>query len=188
MSALNTFFETYPWGIYAILVLGPFIQEDAAVIGGASAAAAGMGEAGLLLSSVLIGLSLSDIWKYWAGRAAIGHSWAKKIAARPGVCAARDRVHDKLAISLVVVRFVPGTRIPFYLASGFFKAPFWRFAIFLVLSGALYIGLMYGLFHAFGQVAGEQLKGWLPIAAIAIFVSILLVQKLVRGRMNKAGA
>ncbi len=178
--SLHEFFLAYPWGLYACFILAPFVQEDAAVIGAASASATGLGDTGYLLLSILAGLTLSDLWKYWAGRAALTQSWAKKYADKPGVRNAKDRVVNRLASSLMVVRFVPGTRIPFYVASGFFKAPFDRFSLFVALSALAYIALVFGLFHVLGEVAGEQAKGWFPIIAIGLFVLILIAQRLNR--------
>ena len=187
MDWLTQALEMYPWGIYLCFLIGPFIQEDAAVIGAAAASSTGAGEPMLLLVSVLAGLSMSDIWKYWIGRAAITHDWAKKFAEKPGVAAARSKITDRLAMSLMIVRYVPGTRIPFYVASGFFKAPFGRFAFYIILSGATYIGLSFGLFHALGAVLGEQVKTWLPLIAVGLIVG-LIATLWIRSKMRSKPA
>ena len=43
MDAVEAALAAYPWGIYLCLLLAPFIQEDAAIIGAASASTIGMG-------------------------------------------------------------------------------------------------------------------------------------------------
>ncbi|VAV92311.1 hypothetical protein MNBD_ALPHA06-847 [hydrothermal vent metagenome] len=176
MDMLQSALEAYPWGIYLCLALAPFIQEDAAVILGASTAAQGIGSPALLFVTLLIGLSASDLWKYWAGRWGRKYKKADWIASHGKVALVRDKVVEKLAMTLMVTRFVPGTRIPIYLASGFFKAPFDKFAIWVMASGALYIAITFALFYALGEVAGERAKIWAPVIAISLVVLILLVQ------------
>lgn len=185
LDSLLTFFEVYPWGVYACFLILPFIQEDAAVIGSAAASVSGLGDPALLALSILVGLTFSDLWKYWAGRAAITHKWAQKYADKPSVKRARDGVVNHLATSLMVVRFVPGTRIPFYVASGFFKASFPKFSVFVILSGALYIALTFIFFHVFGEIAGERVKAWLPIIAVVLVVTLVVVQLIRRKKGNK---
>lgn len=184
VEVLLNFFEAYPWGVYACFLIVPFIQEDAAVIGSAAAAVAGLGNPALLAFSILLGLSMSDLWKYWAGRAALSQQWAQKYADRPSVKRARDGVVNHLASSLMAVRFVPGTRIPFYLASGFFKAPFAKFSFFVIFSGALYIAITFCFFYIFGEIAGEKAKSWLPIIAISLVVILVVLQVIRRRRGN----
>ena len=176
MDMLNQALAAYPWGIYLCLVLGPFFQEDAAVIAAASASSIGLGDPLLLYASLIAGLSASDLWKYWAGRAALTQGWAHKFARRPGVQAARSKVLGNLAHTLMVVRFIPGTRIPTYLAAGFFKVPFGRFAFWVVLSGMLYGAITFGLFHFLGEVGGKKAKAVIPLVAIALLVITLVVK------------
>lgn len=167
-------------------LIAPFIQEDAAVIGAAAASVSGGGDTPLLFLSILTGLTLSDLWKYWAGRLAHSQKWAKKISQKPGVLNAQEKVKSKLGATLMLVRFVPGTRIPFYVASGFFNASFSRFAFFVALSALTYIAIFFGLFHALGQVAGENIKVWLPAIAISLFVLLLTVQFVKKRRRKRA--
>ena len=187
ITTLQHFFEAYPWGIYVCLLIAPFIQEDAAVIGAAAASVAGGGDTVLLFLSILTGLTLSDLWKYWAGRLAHSQKWAKKFSQKPGVLNAQEKVKSKLAVTLMIVRFVPGTRIPFYVASGFFNAPFSKFAFFVAFSALLYIGIIFALFHALGEVVGENIKTWLPVIAVTLMVVLITVQ-FIKKRKRKAAA
>lgn len=187
IDGLNHALAALPWGIYVCAALAPFVQEDAAVLGVAAASSTGNGETAWLFAAVLAGLTLSDLWKYWLGRAALTQAWARNLAEKRGVQSARDRVLNRLGVSLIVVRFIPGTRIAFYLASGLFKAPFGKFSLFVALSAAVYIGLAFGLFHALGAVLGEQVKNWLPLLAVGL-VAIVIATQWVRSRRRKADA
>ena len=80
---------------------------------------------------------------------------------------------------------MPGARIPLYIAAGFFKASFLKFAMFILLSALIYISIAFGLFHILGEVAGEEAKKYLPIVAVVLFIG-LVVFKTIKKRVQKA--
>ena len=67
-----------------------------------------------------------------------------------------------------MARFVSAVRIPFYIGAGFFAVSFPKFLIFVVSSAALYLAIAFGLFHVFGEIAGDKLKIYLPVVALVI--------------------
>ncbi|MHA7871418.1 MAG: hypothetical protein ACX939_03620, partial [Hyphococcus sp.] len=73
------------WVLYFSIFFLPFLQEDAAVIGAATASLAGAAPTAFILTAILTGLVASDAWKYWMGRLARQYQWAHKFAERPGV-------------------------------------------------------------------------------------------------------
>jgi|CXWL01.1.fsa_nt_gi membrane protein DedA with SNARE-associated domain len=180
------FLTSMHWGIYLLIFLAPFVQEDAAVVGAASASLSGADPVAAFVVLVL-GLSCSDLWKYWAGRAAHAFAWTRRAAERPDVASLREKVVRRLGMTLLIARFVPGTRIPLYLACGVFRAPFPRFALFVVASGILYAGLMFGLFHAAGAAMGERAREILPLAALGMVALVLAIQ-LVRSLLARRAA
>lgn len=175
------------WGVYLCLLVAPFIQEDAAVIGAASLSLTAMVNPALIFILCAFGLIASDLWKYWLGRAARTRDWAKKFAEKPAVTKAEGLMGDKLGTSLMTVRFVPGARIAFYIAAGYFLASWLRFAVWVVLSAIVYIGVVFALFHAIGIIAGEAAKFWLPVFAIAALFLYLLVQQARTRRRSAVG-
>jgi membrane protein DedA with SNARE-associated domain len=133
-----------------------------------------------------VGLMISDGWKYWIGRLAHSSRRASRWIADPRVQNARERVLRRLGLTLLVARFVPGTRIPLYIACGVFKAPFARFIILVALSGAVYLGLMYVVVRSLGAVMGEHIRHYAPFVAVLIVITILAAQ-WVRQRAQQAG-
>ncbi len=168
MIDIDSIFMMSGWTLYLVIFLLPFVQEDAAVIGAATASITGAGPVLLIFIAILAGLSASDVWKYWLGWAARRYEWAQNIAEKPGVSVAGNLVRDDLIKTLFAARFVPGTRIPTYLACGFFKISYLRFVIWVILTATLYVSLTFGLFHLVGEVAGEKAKFWLPLIALTI--------------------
>lgn len=176
------------WLVYLGLFLAPFLQEDAAVIGAASLMSMETGTNPTTAFIVtLLGLTVSDVWKYWAGRLARTQRWAHRFAEKPAVAAAEAKVVGNLGAALMTARFVPGTRIPLYVASGFFKAPFWKFFAFVVASGALYLGLFFAAFEILGAVAGERAKIYLPLIGLAI-VLVVVGGPFPKRRLSRAAA
>lgn len=173
MEWLTDFFAAYPWGIYALVAVAPFIQEDSAIIGAAAASAAGAGSTQILFVTLIIGLSISDLWKYWLGRAGHTYDWGRKFAEKPSVAAVRTKVVNRLGLSLVTARFVPGTRIPLYIACGFFKAPFWKVSVFVVFSAILYAAIAFALFHWLGDMAGDRIHTYAPVVAIVVVAFVI---------------
>ena len=174
------------WGVYFCLLIAPFVQEDAAVIGAASLSLASMGDTALIFLFITLGLTASDLWKYWLGRTARTRGWAKRFAENPAVAKAEDLVRGKLGATLMTVRFVPGTRIPLYIASGFFGASWARFAFWIAFSAIIYIAIAFALFHTVGAVAGESAKVWLPVIAISALL-VYLLYRATKSRMRRGG-
>ncbi|GJL94645.1 MAG: hypothetical protein DHS20C05_10500 [Hyphococcus sp.] len=174
------------WMLYVAIFLMPFVQEDVAVIGAATASLNGAGETALILPLILLGLLGSDAWKYWMGRLARRYDWAHKFAEKPGVSIAGDLVRKEFVQTMMTARFVPGTRIPTYIACGFFKAHYGKYIIVLGLTASLYVALMFGLFHGLGAVAGEKAKVWLPVIAVTLLV-MYIAFRWITHRNNQHG-
>ena len=177
---MNIVFDNSEWFAYLCALVGPFIQEDAAVLGAASASVSGMATPIGMFVAITVGLTISDLWKYWLGRAAISQPWAKKHAEGPRIMKAKDSIVHNLGKSIMIARFVPGTRIPLYIAAGFFQASFIKFTAFIILSALIYIGIAFGLFNILGEVAGEEAKKYLPIVAIIGFIALLIFKRVKR--------
>lgn len=167
--------STLPWGVYLLIVVTPFIQEDTAVVGAATASISGADPVGCYLLLVL-GISCSDLFKYWIGRASHVFAWARRTAQRPEVLAARERVLKHLGLTLVIARFLPGTRIPLFVASGLFHAPLGRVAAFVIGTAFVYAGVIFAVFQALGAAMGEQARRTLPFIALGIVIVVMAAQ------------
>ena len=173
------------WALYFALFLAPFLQEDAAVIGSASAASMHEGDAAGIYVVSLVGLIVSDGWKYWAGYYAQSWPPAARWANNSKVGALKEGVLKRLGLALLGARFIPGTRIPLYLACGVFGAPFRRFLPLIALTGALYLAITFTLFAVLGDILGPQFQRALPlvmVGAIAIIIAVTFMSKRARNQ------
>ena len=178
--------STWPWGVYLLIVVTPFIQEDTAVIGAATASISGADPLACYLLLVL-GITGSDLFKYWIGRASHAFAWTRRMTQRADVLAARERVLKRLGLTLVIARFVPGTRIPLFIASGLFHAPFGRTAAYVIGTAFLYAGIIFAVFHALGAAMGDEARRTLPFVALGI-VALVLVAQLIHSALARRAA
>ncbi len=173
------------WMLFGALFLTPFLQEDFGVILAAAASLAGAAPTAFLAAAILTGLVASDAWKYWMGRLARRYEWAHKFAEKPGVSIAGDLIRKEFLQTMLTARFVPGTRIPTYIAAGFFKAYYPKYILTLMFTASLYIFVVFGLFHSVGAVAGEEAVVWMPLVAIVLLVSYVLFRWLNHKRKHE---
>lgn len=166
------------WVLFGVLFLSPFLQEDFGVIVAATASLAGTAPTVFLAAAILTGLVASDAWKYWMGRLARRYEWAHKFAEKPGVSIAGDLIRKEFMQTMLTARFVPGTRIPTYIAAGFFKAHYPKYILTLAFTASLYIAVVFTLFHSVGAVAGEDAIFWLPIGAILLLAAYIVFRWL----------
>ena len=181
---MREFIQQYQLGLYFCFFLLPFLQEDVSILGAASACASGLGNPVLGFLFVGLGLTSSASLKYGLGRAATSREWAKKYAQNPKILKAGDSVKGNLGKSLFTARFVSAVRIPFYVGAGFFKVNFAKFLLFVMSSAAIYLALAFGLFHVFGEIAGDKMKVYLPILAMVLLVIYFIFSKLKASKVS----
>ncbi len=166
--------ESNMWLLYLGLFIGPFVQEDSAVIGAASLSITKSDHWISIFAVVLAGLITSDSWKYWLGWAAKHHKWASKYAKNERMLKLKDAVLDHSIKTLIAVRFLPFARIPTYLATGFFGVPYIKYWCSIAFSAFLYVITIFCAFHILGEILGEKLKTYMPFVAVGILITVLL--------------
>lgn len=175
--------------IYLSAFIAPFVQEDAAVLGAVTAfahpAMDQMASGPLIVFAMLLGLIISDLWKYWLGWAGRTQAWAHRVSEKPGVAQVRSKIIENPGKTLLIARFVPGTRIPAYIAAGFFGVPFARFAMWIVVSAVAYTCVAWGLIATIGTVAGEKGQLYLAIGligAILVYVGYTMISNKLKSK------
>lgn len=166
------------------LLIGPFVQEDLAVFSAASLSVMHPALTPLIALLIMTGLWYSDVWKYLPGKWARDKGKALDPAARPRVAAVVSALKTNPGKT---VRFIPFARIAAYVAAGYAGVPFLRFGFWVTISGALYIGLIFALFHVLGAVLAEQAKGYLPLIGIAIAGASVAIAWLTQRRTKLRG-
>ena len=161
------------WYLYLGIFVGPFVQEDAAVIAAATLSASDPQHFPVVFFVILFGLFASDIWKYWIGYSAHASSRARKWAEKDKVMAMRDRVERHAVTTLLTARFLPLARVPAYIACGYFKMNYAKFCAIIFATALLYCIAIFGAIHLLGEVFGERMEVVLGIVAGVVIIAIV---------------
>ncbi|MBL9174884.1 MAG: VTT domain-containing protein [Verrucomicrobiales bacterium] len=182
------------WGPVAqatTLGLATFVQEDvptvtAAVLAGTGALSRWVGLLGCFLG-IWGGDALLYLLARSFGRPLLRFSWAARLASPESIARSEHWFAEKGTWLLVSSRFVPGTRLPTYLAAGFLRAPFHRFLLVTGVVVAIWTAGIFSLGHVFGPQLGDWMRRWntggwvlLPIIALASF-GLRWVPRMLRG-------
>ncbi len=146
------------WQLYLPFLIGPFVQEDTAVIGAAALSAADHQHFPNVFLIVLIGLIASDAWKYWVGYLAHTHPRMRKAAEKDKVIRLGDKIKANAILTLFTARFVPFARIPSYIACGYFKVPYWKFLLAVSFSGLIYVTVIFTITHYLSEIFGDKIE------------------------------
>ena len=171
LTDILNFFPDSPLKIYIAVFLGPFVQEDAAVLLAASLSANNPDYHPTMFFVILAGLFLSDAWKYWIGWAALKNERARAFTEKKHVADFQDKVQANIVATLFAARFVPLTRIPAYVACGFFRVPYWKYCILIAITAMLYTVIIFASCHLVGEVIGERFEWLMPIGGVILALS-----------------
>ena len=169
---------------YLTIFIGPFFQEDAAVIYAATLSVTKMVKTGPAFLIIWLGLFFSDIWKYWIGWAAIRNERAREFTEKKHVAEFKNKVRSHVFTTLMTARFIPFTRIPAYIACGLFGVNYIKYCVLIAFTAFLYVCVVFSAFHALGSILGEQLMWIMPIAAICV-LGIYIAYLLIKNRASK---
>lgn len=183
---MNLLPDSSPLLLYLTVFLTPFWQEDIAVFGAATAASTGLGNPVLLFFTIWAGLICSDIWKYWIGWGALKVPRFAAYAEKKHVANLREKVLTYPLVALLVARFIPGTRVPTYVAFGYFKINYLRYCLLIAMTALLYISVVFGIAFVLGEVFEGELKWWvMPLVGVG-YITALVIWTLISRRKNKA--
>jgi membrane protein DedA with SNARE-associated domain len=172
-----------------------FVQEDVPTVSAALLAAAGnlTWQTGLL--GCFFGIWIGDALLYLVarsfGRPLLESVWAKRFFDSDTVMESERWFAKKGTWLLLSSRFVPGTRLPTYLAAGFLRLSFGRF---LLVTGAGVAVWTVGIF-LLAKALGSDLLHWVQqwnfgawavlLLAILVVVAIRLMGKLIHPRFHR---
>jgi len=163
------------WLLYLGIAAGPFVQEDAAVLAAATLSASNPAHFPNVFFVILIGLILSDIWKYWIGWAALKNPRARAFAERKHVANLQEKVQRHTFVTLMGARFLPLARVPAYVACGYFKVSYAKFCAVVAFSALIYTAVIFALCHYLGEMVGDKIELMLPLTALTLIIVFGLV-------------
>ena len=141
------------------IVLLSFVSEDAATFSSALLVLGGPIAWPLGFLSCFIGIWAGDVGLYslarWFGKPILQTRWCERAVPRQAIARCGKRFQRSGVMALFVSRFVPGTRLPTYLAAGLFAMPLRTFAWITAVGALVWIGGIFILTKFLGTQALE---------------------------------
>jgi membrane protein DedA with SNARE-associated domain len=176
------------------IILLSFVSEDAATISSALSIFGGPINWPLGFAACFAGIWLGDLGLYslarCLGKPILQSRWVARFADPAAIERCQKTFNERGAMALLASRFVPGTRLPTYLAAGLLSMPVARFAIVTAIAALLWIG---GIFAIANLLGSQTLIGFSFLAGkiagivfTAVFLggSVFSRRGLLNGRVN----
>src|SRR5207247_9030675 len=164
------------------IVLLSFISEDAATISSALSLFGGPINWQLGLAACFAGIWLGDLGLYslarCLGKPMLKSRWIARFADAEAIEWCQTRFNDHAPLKLLASRFVPGTRLPTYLAAGLLSMPVTRFALVTAFGALLWIGGIFIIAKLLGAPALLRFSSVQGKIAVIIFVGLVLAATL----------
>lgn len=177
----------------AALGLATLLQEDVPTVTAAVLASTGALSGWVGFLGCFLGIWCGDALLYLAartfGRPLLRRSWASRFASPESIARSERWFAEQGTWLLVSSRFLPGTRLPTYLAAGLLRVPFHRF---LLVTGVVVAVWTVGIF-ALARVVGPQLEeglrrwnggGWVLMGVIILAcLALRWIPRILQGKV-----
>jgi len=176
------------WWQAAALSAATFVSEDATCIGTGLLVRAGHFNWAVGVGACITGIFLGDLGLWLVGhvfgRRALAWSWVRSRLPATRV-EEWGQWFDRRGMSAVIAaRFLPGTRLPVYIAAGILGRRAGRFALWALLAALLWTPMLVLLVASLGNVVVAPMQrflgaGWAPFAAtwVILWLSMRLLQQ-----------
>ena len=173
-----------PWLIGLAIVAATFIHEDIATVATGMLVADGVTSAGVALPALYIGIVAGDVALYGMGRLVALNRFLQGVTGGKRFLALKMWLDERLVAGVLMVRFLPGLRMPAYTTYGFFAMPFRRFVVSVILAASLWTTGLFYLAYEFGALTAHWLGilRW-PVIIVVAVVPLLAIERIVRGRV-----
>src|SRR5436190_10296514 len=151
-----------------LIALATFVSEDATCI--AAGALVGQGRLAFVpaTSACLLGIYTGDLLLFLSGRFAQG--LAIRFVPAEKIAEASEWMSRRGMAVVFLSRFVPGLRLPTYVAAGALKTRFWRFVLYFLIAAAIWTPLLVGA----AALAGSRILGMTRWFAAVVALTVLI--------------
>lgn len=167
-----------------IIILTTFVLEDLATTSAAIITSQTTINAAIPLSALFLGIIIGDIGLYFLGKLSNKVPYFEKYTKTENTLKARALLDKNLIYAIFISRFIPGMRLPTYVAIGALNISLVKFFIIAVFAIALWTSGLFYLFYSIGDAA-KELVGNLKWCGFAIIVFLLIfgpkiIQRLIK--------
>ncbi|NUO80760.1 alpha/beta fold hydrolase [candidate division KSB1 bacterium] len=169
-----------------LLAFATLVSEDLTCIGAGLLVAQGTMSFLSATLACLFGIYLGDLLLYLAGRylrepvlTRAPFTWIIKPEA---LTQGEQWFEREGAKAILLSRFLPGSRLPTYVAAGLMGASFWKFAFYFLIAAAVWTPLLVGLATLLGSQMMDYLAAYSKYALLTFIIFVLgfwLILKLI---------
>ena len=161
------------------IILLSFVSEDAATISSALSIFGGPISWPLVFAACFTGIWVGDLGLYslarCAGKNVLHSRWLARLADPATITRCEETFAQNSTVALIASRFIPGTRLPTYLAAGLFAMPARRFALITAIGALLWISVFFALTKLLGSHAVVWFTFTQTKIAAFVFTALLLL-------------
>lgn len=167
---------TQQWLLCLLLAAATLISEDLTCVAAGLLASHGKIPLAAAILACLVGIFVGDLLLVLAGRL-LGRRVLERAPVRwlltPRAVERSERWFTAQGAKVVLAsRFVPGSRLPLFLAAGILRAPFARVAIALLLAGVVWTPLLVGLSAWTGGAVLAHFRSYERVALPALVATL----------------
>jgi len=173
----------------SIAIIGlSFLSEDAATVSSALLILGGPLSWPLGFASCFAGIWIGDMGLYslarCAGKDVLSSRWLARFADAATIARCEHAFIRNSTVALIASRFIPGTRLPTYLAAGIFRIPLGRFALITAIGALVWISGVFALTKLFGVQAlhwfvfGQSRIATVILTALLVTGAILISRRV----------
>jgi membrane protein DedA with SNARE-associated domain len=137
------------------IILGTFILEDPTTVIVGLLAADGIIGVPIALFSLYAGIVFGDIGLYCLGWLASTHPRLARYVDHDFIAPFRAWLETRYVLTIFSARFIPGSRLPTYTASGFFRSPLSTFILTAIVATSIWTTLLFSASYWFGNFTSE---------------------------------
>ncbi len=183
------------WLVIVLLIaVATLISEDLACIGAGLLVTQGVLSFFSGSAAAFMGIFWGDLLLYWAGKYFGGPMLNKaplKWMVKKSDIEKSARWFEMRGPAIIIAsRFLPGSRLPTYVAAGILQMGFWQFAFYLFVAGVVWTPILVWLAMALGQQLFELFDVYQKYALptlIGVIILIYLVFKLIVPMLTHKG-
>ncbi len=169
--------------LFVTLMLATWITEDLTCITAGLLVTAGVLSFPAATLACLVGIFTGDLLLYLAGKY-LGRPFLRRrplrwLVKEADIDRSADWFEHRGTAVILLSRFVPGTRLPTYVAAGLLNMPIWKFCLIFLIAAALWTPLLVGLAVTLGHTLSRYLVLYenyaLPVflfAALTIWIFV----------------
>ena len=160
-------------GLALAIFLFAFVYEDGATLLAATLAAAGSLDVRLGFMSAFLGIWIGDMGLYLLGSSigsrAVSWRWTARFVSNESLGKAEGWFRKRGPLTIVMSRFLPGTRLPLYVTAGVLRLSAKLFSAITGICSAIWVAAIFGAWHFAPRLpflTGHKTRWFLPAALL----------------------